>query len=179
MAYLIIVFCVQFLCGLCHLLYAQIHLPSKQILDGMLKSLTLRLQPACRVCKKRHQMNKSTTPYNNNFFHEFISSAPGIPRNLTAKATSFENLFISWKPPAVSNGIIRNYSLSLCLMVDVDGNGENVGDCGNLSSILLPANISSFNASDGFELCKYSKNVIKLQHCLFFYFDANKRTINL
>ena len=105
-------------------------------------------------------MNKSTTPYNNNFFHEFISVAPGIPRDLTAVATSFENFLISWKPPALSNGKIRNYNLSLCLTID--GNGENVGDCGSLSSILLPANISSFNASDGFELCKYSKNVIKL-----------------
>ena len=106
-------------------------------------------------------MGKNATLYNNPFFHAFISFslAPGVPRNLTATATSFENLLISWKPPALSNGVIRNYELSLCLTVG--GNGEDVGNCGSLSSIRLPANISSFNASDSFALCKYPKNVIQ------------------
>ena len=111
------------------------------------------------------------TVLHNHVFHAFISFsiAPGIPRNLTAVATSFDNLVISWKPPALSNGIIRNYELRLCLTDD--GTGEDVRDCGSLSSILLPANILSFNAKDNFTLCKYPKNghtfVVKLWHCLF------------
>ena len=78
--------------------------------------------------------------------------APEMPRNLTAVATSPHSLRISWKPPAVLNGIIRNYILSLCLMED--GNGNESQHCGTFFTINLQADIRSFNTSDNFTLCK-------------------------
>ena len=76
-----------------------------------------------------------------------------MPRNLTSVATSPQSLRISWIPPAVLNGIIRYYELSLCLKVD--GNGKELGgNCDTSDTINLTKHIRSFNTNDNFTLCK-------------------------
>ena len=89
------------------------------------------------------------------FFNLLIYSllAPGKPINLTANATSSKNLLIRWKQPDPPNGVIKEYNLSLCLIID--GNNEELTDCGNLSNILVSADVTQFNTSDKLKLCKW------------------------
>ncbi|XP_028413448.1 tyrosine-protein phosphatase Lar-like isoform X5 [Dendronephthya gigantea] len=86
--------------------------------------------------------------------------APGKPRDLTVILTSSssESLYISWKPPAILNGIITIYELRLCLIRN--GNGKDFEPCVSLSNITLPANARNFNAS---KLCAYCNYRIQLR----------------
>ena len=45
--------------------------------------------------------------------HSFPLSAPSAPQNVTATSVSSRSISLSWSPPSVSNGVIREYRVNV------------------------------------------------------------------